>query len=160
MWISPNHPDPPKQYQAPNDEGVSLGTFARGDGGEELRVSVKSYENHPYVSVRLWSRDDRGDWWPAKNKGISIRLAEVEGVIGALQGAFRAAHELKTRGDQAEPKRRGQWGSPAQQRQEGHQGTPGRARGDRGASGRPPWQETPVPKPEGRDGSAFDEFSE
>ena len=47
MYISPNHPNPPKQSQAPQDEGIPLGTLTRGHGRDELRLSVKSYENHP-----------------------------------------------------------------------------------------------------------------
>ena len=154
MWISPSHPDPPKQSQAPNDDGVSLGTFARGDGRDELRVTAKSYEGHPYVSVRVWSRDDNGEYWPAKGKGVSIRLAEVAGVIEALRGATdKAVKELREqagpeRGGSAqpsgrpEPKRRNLWG-PDPQRQEGLQKPPGAIGGNRrpesalGGRGRP-----------------------
>ena len=89
MYISPNHPNPPKQSQAPQDEGIPLGTFTEGRRSDELRLSVKSYENHPYVSVRVWSRDDNGEYWPAKGKGVSIRLAEVAGVIEALRARTR-----------------------------------------------------------------------
>jgi hypothetical protein len=91
MWVSPNHPDPPRHVQPdpPDDDGQPLGTFPRGAGRDELRVTLKTFEGRPYVALRVWSRDERSAFWPVKGKGLSVRVGEVAGVIAALQ---RVAH--------------------------------------------------------------------
>jgi hypothetical protein len=48
MWVSPNHPNPPRQAAAPQESGERVATFAR-HGGEELRVNLAEYEGHPYT---------------------------------------------------------------------------------------------------------------
>lgn len=73
--------------QAPEDRGKRLATVPRSDN-EELRVSWDSYEGRPFLSIRLWRRGE-GGWWPAKDKGITVRLRELadlaEGVAAALE---------------------------------------------------------------------------
>jgi len=94
--LSPNPPDPPAD--SPEDEGQPLGAFPLDDGGQVLRVTLKTSEGRPYVAIRLWSRDDRGRFRPVKGKGVSVRLREVSGVIDALQGALASAGELDSAG--------------------------------------------------------------
>jgi hypothetical protein len=104
VWVSPKHPDRERllgrqQAQAPEPSGQVLASFPRrGQHGEEqaLRVCLDEYRGHPFVQVRLWQRDGRsGDWWPVKGKGISIRIAEAEGVIEALGRALDLAAETR-----------------------------------------------------------------
>jgi hypothetical protein len=134
MWVNPNHPNPPRQPSAPEDDGQPLGSFRRGDGRDELRISLKTYEGRPYVSLRVWSRDDGGAWWPQKAKGVSVRLGEVSGVIDALQGAMAAAGERdRQRGREPEP------------------------RPDRGRRERAPWDADQLRG--GKPAQGFDEFS-
>jgi hypothetical protein len=84
MWISPNHPDPPQTASAPIDTSRRLATFSRGNGAE-LRVSLAWYENRPYVSQRVWTRGDDGQFWPSKGKGATIRVHEIATMIAALK---------------------------------------------------------------------------
>lgn len=77
---------------APVDRGERLATLPRSDS-EEVRVSWDSYEGRPYLSIRLWTRNARGEWWPDKAKGITVRVRELadfaEGVGAALERAGR-----------------------------------------------------------------------
>lgn len=75
MWISPNHPNPPRQPSPPEETGEPLGTFPRNQGAEELRVSLAEYNGHRYIALRIWERDQAGQFWPSK-RGLSIRLRE------------------------------------------------------------------------------------
>lgn len=101
MKLSPNPPDPPAD--SPEDEGQPLGAFPLDDGGQVLRVTLKTSEGRPYVAIRLWSRDDRGRFRPVKGKGVSVRLREVSGVIDALQGALASAGELDRQRQRGRP---------------------------------------------------------
>jgi hypothetical protein len=87
MYISPRHPNPPRPAAPPDDDGEVLAALPRGDGREELRVTLKSYNGHPYVALRVWERNDRGEFWPVKNKGCSVRLGEAAAVADALTRA-------------------------------------------------------------------------
>lgn len=83
MWVSPNHPNPPKPSAPPRDTGQRLATFPRQDG-EELRVSLAEYNGHPYVALRVWAVGQDGQSWPVRGKGVSVRLREVAGLADAL----------------------------------------------------------------------------
>lgn len=78
--------------QAPAETGQRLASLPRPNNfgqAEELRVSLDSYEGHPYISVRLWTQDrTSGEWWPTR-KGCSIRMGEAAEVAKALQAATR-----------------------------------------------------------------------
>jgi len=78
---------PPTTRTAPTEQGERLATAARGDS-EELRITLGYYNERPYLSLRIWSRDASGQWWPTKDKGIAIRRHEMatlaEGVAAAL----------------------------------------------------------------------------
>jgi hypothetical protein len=83
MWINPNHPNPPRQADAPRENGDRLVTFER-HGGEELRVSLAEFNGHPFVSLRVWAPGQDGQLWPVRGKGISVKLREVAGLAEAL----------------------------------------------------------------------------
>jgi len=87
MWISPNHPNPPRQSQPPVEQGRRLIALPRGEGREELRVSLDEFKGRPYVSLRVWERDASGHWWPTK-RGVSVRLSEARDVAEALLEAL------------------------------------------------------------------------
>jgi hypothetical protein len=94
VWHNPKYPRP-EPAKPPDDEGERLAAIPRNDGREELRVTLKSYEGRPYVALRVWEKDDRGRYWPVKNKGCSVRISEAAAVADALtwavagQGAAR-----------------------------------------------------------------------
>src|SRR4051794_12919928 len=86
MWVSPNHPDPPRQADPPEDPGRRLCTLARGTA--ELRVSLATYgsASRPYISLRVWEPGYDGSPYPTKS-GCSVRIHEIDEVISALEHA-------------------------------------------------------------------------
>jgi hypothetical protein len=75
----------------PEERGRRLATLARGKG-EEIRISWDSYEGRPYLSLRLWSQDDGGGWWPTK-VGFTVRIRELPDVAAAIAEALDLAEE-------------------------------------------------------------------
>jgi hypothetical protein len=109
VWRNPKHYPPAERPQAeqrpepPVDRGERLATFARGDG-VEMRVSRAEYQGRPFVSLRVWERDQAGAWWPVKGKGCSVRMNEVGELAEALQRVATPSPPART-----EPKRRDSW---------------------------------------------------
>jgi hypothetical protein len=97
VWVSPNHPNPPRQPGPPPDDGRELVTIRRRDG-HELRVRLKTYESHPYVLIQLWKLDAHGAAWPVKGRSTSIRMGEIGDVIDALQLALLDSLAVVDRG--------------------------------------------------------------
>jgi hypothetical protein len=92
VWISKNHPNPPRQYTPPEDDGEPLAVFPRGDNhNRELRVRLKEFRGNPYISLVLWERGSGGTWWPVKGRSLSIRLREAEAFSDALWRAVELA---------------------------------------------------------------------
>jgi len=96
MWLKEGYQ--PEQPRPPAENGTRLATFPRGNGSE-MRVNLSTYEGKPFVSLRLWERDQGGAWWPVKGKGCSVRVgeaAELAGVLAAVasgeQGGAPDAH--------------------------------------------------------------------
>lgn len=56
------------------------------EGRNVLRITKAKANGFPFIGVREWFRDDSGELRPGK-KGISIKMRELEGVIGALEKA-------------------------------------------------------------------------
>ncbi len=83
---------------APFERGERLATALRGDR-EELRITWTEYNGRHFLSLRIWTRDTSGQWWPTKDKGLAIRRNELadlaEGVAAALDRAdvFSKAQE-------------------------------------------------------------------
>jgi hypothetical protein len=128
----PDRPSPPAET------GQRLIAFPRGrEGEEELRVCLDSYCGHEFIGVRLWSRNERGEWWPTK-KGVSIRLSEVKELAEVLA-------RVGSDPQRADPPRRRD---------------PARSRGGKARRSEPPagWEPPgPRPTPEAP-WSGFDEF--
>jgi hypothetical protein len=115
VYISPNHPNPPRRPEPPREEGRRLATFARtprpGDGKppQELRVSLEHFQGSPYVALKVWEQSSDGSWWPVKGKTISVRMGEVDELAEALGGvkALVESHGPSTRaaqpGDRSTP---------------------------------------------------------
>lgn len=92
MWINPKFKDQVEQPAPPQEQGRRLATFPRGQGAE-MRVNLSEYQGKPFVSLRLWERDQAGAWWPVKGKGCSVRMAEAPGMIDALRAALGTADD-------------------------------------------------------------------
>lgn len=93
---------PPRQGRTPpEDRGRRLATLARGPM-EELRVTWAEYEGRPYLSLRVWTRDDNGGWWPDKTRGMTVRVRELPDVAEAFAAALDLAREAVT-GDAPRP---------------------------------------------------------
>jgi hypothetical protein len=78
----------------PGETGRRISTIPRGDN-EELRISWDEFNSHPYLSLRLWTRDRQGRWWPDARRGLSIRLRELEDVRTALDAAVVLVEEYR-----------------------------------------------------------------
>jgi len=75
----------------PPDEGAVLVALPRGDG-TELRVALRTFNGHPFVTVGPWApgRDGRS-WWPVKGKTTTVKVAELRAVA---VGLMRAANDV------------------------------------------------------------------
>jgi len=74
-----------KQATPPVEEGVVLAEFDR-DGGV-LRLAVNTYEGHPFVQLRVWTRDATGGLWPSK-AGVTVRRRELPEFAAAVANAL------------------------------------------------------------------------
>ncbi|AMM13350.1 hypothetical protein AX768_03710 [Burkholderia sp. PAMC 28687] len=60
---------------------------------QQIRVDLHEYRGRMYVGLRLWFRDDAGEWSPSE-RGISLRPEHVPQIIQALTLAVQA-HDPK-----------------------------------------------------------------
>jgi hypothetical protein len=91
MWRNPKYSDASVETEivaGPAEDGVNLATIPRGPG-EELRVTLSTYNDHPYIGVRVWIAGPDGAWFPARGKGVSVRIREIVAVGQALAKALR-----------------------------------------------------------------------
>jgi hypothetical protein len=51
--------------------------------GEELRVSLTTFNGHKFASLRVWATNKDGERVPTR-KGCTVRLDEIGDVAGAL----------------------------------------------------------------------------
>jgi hypothetical protein len=87
-----------RQSTPPEENGRRLASMARSET-EEIRVNWSSYEGRPFLSVRLWTKDNAGQWWPDKARGMSIRIRELPDLADALSEAIDLAEEhMRNRG--------------------------------------------------------------
>lgn len=132
---------PPRpEASGPADEGTRLATIHRS-ADAELRVSWRTYENHPFVSLRIWTRGGSGGWWPDAKRGLSIRIRELPDIAAAIASAM----------DMAEAGQQHQATRPVP-------AMPGRLPTP------PPWSTTSLPMPtapaDGDTSTSFSEFAE
>ena len=73
----------------PADDGEKLATISRG-ADRELRIRWRSFEGHPYLDLREWTKSEDGVAWPTK-KGITIKPRELPAVLEAVTEAARLA---------------------------------------------------------------------
>lgn len=87
---------PTTAKQAPEENGIRLATILRSDG-DELRVNWSEFKGRNFVNLRIWSQGDNEQWWPQKDKGLTVRLSELsdfaEGIGKALELATQAPDE-------------------------------------------------------------------
>jgi hypothetical protein len=146
----------------PVETGERLATIERGPD-EQIRVCWCTYENKPYVSLRLWKRSHDGSWWPDAKRGMSIRIRELGALGEALAAAMDRAAEVSSSAARAPSGgpapahgqgngARSQGGAPGRPGATGHV-PPGRERRSWSSDGLPPAQ------PASAD-PHFDEFSD
>ena len=54
-------------------------------------MSWASYEGQPFLNVRLWSPNARGERWPDPKRGISVRVRELGDFATAVGAALEPA---------------------------------------------------------------------
>jgi len=67
------------------ERGSRIATLRRREG-EELRVTLAEWEGETFVHLRVWRRDSRGRWYPAR-RGLALRAGELPDVLDALAAA-------------------------------------------------------------------------
>lgn len=75
---------------APQDTGRRLATLRRSES-EEVRLSWNEYQGRPFLQLRLWTRDSSGQWWPSKDKGLSLKVRELPDLADGLAEALDLA---------------------------------------------------------------------
>lgn len=145
MWVSERHPNPPKQYAPPQPSGEKLLAISRGEA-EELRLYRDEYLGHAYLRLGVWGRGPDG-FRPIRAKSVTIRLRELDQVLGALQ----AVRDGEATGGRGTP--RGGSPDPDPSHDRPRYVPPRRARAS--ADGRPSLDSLPATQ---RADRAFDEF--
>jgi len=74
----------------PVENGERLATIPRRDG-DELRLSWAEYNGHNFLNVRVWHKDDNGTSFPYRDKGLTVRLAELDDFAEGIQKALTMA---------------------------------------------------------------------
>jgi hypothetical protein len=75
---------PQRQSPAPDEHGTRVAVIKRSKD-EEIRISWCTYEDRPYVNVRLWKvGEDGATWYPQKEKGLTFRIRELPDLADAV----------------------------------------------------------------------------
>ena len=141
MWRHPESAAPPAET------GQRLATFPRDRGATELRINLDRFEGHEYLSLRIWSRDRDGSFWPTK-RGVSVRIHELADLVAALRRLERTLEARTPRQDR-----------PAAGRG-AHQPTGGRRATPQPKASTPDRDHQPLPGLRPEDEPAFNEFGE
>lgn len=93
MWRNPKHYPPGGGDQQPAPEpiepsGTTLAEFPRGQG-EKLRVSLESYNGHPFVRLQCWEVGTAGRWWPIRGKSVTVKVRECGRLAEVLADVAR-----------------------------------------------------------------------
>jgi hypothetical protein len=118
-----------RQSQPPQENGRRLASIRRGPD-EELRVHWSEYQRRPFLSLRIWTRDPQGGWWPDGKRGVAIRIRELADLAEAIAEALELADEHVAR-QPRQPAR----GEAPRDRADGSGGAPRPSQG--GTCGRP-----------------------
>lgn len=73
-------------HTAEPQPGRVLATFPRKDG-QELRVTLDSFNGRPFLNARLWFTADDGTHRPTK-KGITVGSRDLRAFAGAILDAI------------------------------------------------------------------------
>lgn len=68
---------PSPQGPGPVENGQRLATFQRG-ASEEMRVNWASFNNHPFLALRVWHCGMDGVWRPDPKRGCTVKLRELQ----------------------------------------------------------------------------------
>jgi len=98
----------------PVENGERLATIPRRDG-DELRLSWAEYNGHNFLNVRVWHKDDNGRSFPYRDKGLTVRLAELDDFAEGIQKALTMARSAAQTPQDAPPTTRRKIG-PAKQK--------------------------------------------
>lgn len=90
MWHNPKYADL-EPVAGPVENGENLATISRSPA-EQLRVTLSEYNGFPFISIRVWTAGADGVWYPAKGKGVSVRIREIVAVGRALARALHMLH--------------------------------------------------------------------
>jgi hypothetical protein len=70
------------------DEAKAIYSFQR-NAVEEVRASVTTFKGREYLDLRVYFKDDRGQWRPTK-KGITVNVDLIDELVAAVE-ALRVA---------------------------------------------------------------------
>lgn len=70
---------------------TDLGTI-RKNAREEIRFTVETFKGHEIVNIRVWYRDDAGEYRPGK-QGLAFRPDLLGEVLDALGKARKAVQQ-------------------------------------------------------------------
>ena len=93
------------------ERGSRIATLRRREG-EELRVTLAEWEGETFVHLRVWRRDSRGRWYPAR-RGLALRAGELPDVLDALSAAADCITALLANQARAQPDGSGPEAGPA-----------------------------------------------
>ena len=136
MWVREGHqPDRPTP---PQEQGERLACFDRAKG-EQLRVTLETFNGYPFVRLAVWAAGNDGQVWPVKGRAVTLKMRELGPLAEALAAAAGQGQGTPQSGTAApsdEPTRYV----------------------DKGRVQRPDWREQQLPRAEGG-GGTFDECS-
>jgi len=98
----------------PVENGERLATIPRRDG-DELRLCWAEYNGHNFLNVRVWHKDDNGTSFPYRDKGLTVRLAELDDFAEGIEKAVKLAHNAAQTPQDSPPTARRKIG-PAKQK--------------------------------------------
>ncbi len=73
--------------KSPEENGERLATIPRKEG-DEIRLNWAEYNGHNFLNVRVWAQGEDGAWYPKKEKGLTVRVAELAGFAVGVEAAL------------------------------------------------------------------------
>ncbi len=78
------------ERKQPEENGERLATIPRKEG-DEIRLNWAEYNGHNFLNVRVWAQGEDGNWFPQKEKGLTVRVAELAGFAEGVEAALGRA---------------------------------------------------------------------